>query len=181
MNVLGALTGGEVALVSAAVAALVSLAVGVLTFVATVRGHRAENDRLERELQRTMTVKLYDRRMESYPKVWKTTDGLRRSQMIANDARSNPEHFRRLLADLDEWTAGDGAMILSKESVEASHEVRQALRDSPADGTNYSEAQIERAWQAKRRFRQELRRDVELLFNEDGGRRLKPVSTDADQ
>jgi len=170
------------ALIAAGVAAAVSLVVGGLTYWATIRGHRAERLRLERELQRTMTAKLYDQRMAAYPKVWKITEALRRSSLEAAGAQVSPAYFAPVLAAIDEWAATDGAMILSSDTVDALYEIRRALRDEPDSPAGYTEAQIERMRTAKGRFRRELRRDVQLLFTEEGevGQLIKPPSTMAD-
>jgi hypothetical protein len=181
MAILG-LTDAEATILSAVVAAVVSLAVGLVTYRATTSGHRTERLKLERELQRTMTSKLYEKRMESYPRAWEISDALRRSRMRSGNAQRDPEYFARVLAELDEWTATAGAMILSKEAVDASIEMRLALREPPATPDGYSEQQMERIWLSKRHLRQELRRDVDLLFTEDSGPGLiKPPSTALDQ
>lgn len=177
-----ALTDAAATMLSAVVAAVVSLAVGLVTYRATTSGHRSERLKLERELQRTMTSKLYDRRMEAYPRAWEISDALRRSRMRAGNAQQDPEYFAKVLAELDQWTATAGAMILSKEAVEASIDMRLALREAPAGPDGYSDEQVERIWRSKGRLRQELRRDVDLLFSEDDGPGLiKPPSTELDQ
>ncbi len=181
MGVLG-LSDVNVALLSGVVAAVVSLIVGGMTYQATVRGQRAERLRLERELQRTMTAKLYDRRMAAYPKAWKITEALRRSEMLASDAPSDPQYFRDVLTELDHWAATDGAMVLSSDSVKALYEIRRVLR-IPMGSDGYSDEQIESIREAKGNLRRELRRDVELLFTEeaDTTQLIKPPSTELDQ
>lgn len=181
MGVLG-LSDVSVALLSGLVAAVVSLIVGGMTYQATVRGQRAERLRLERELQRTMTAKLYDRRMTAYPKAWTITEALRRSNMLASEVRTNPQYFQDVLADLDHWAATDGAMVLSSDSVQALYEVRRVLR-IPMGSDGYSDDQLESIRHAKANLRRELRRDVELLFAEelDGTQLIKPPSTELDQ
>lgn len=170
------------ALVSGGVATIVSIVVGGLTYEATVRGQRAERIRLERELQRTMTAKLYDRRMAAYPKAWTITEALRRSRMADDGVRSDPQYFHDVLSQLDDWAATDGAMILSSESVQALYELRQLLR-LPMPSGGHDDDHLNELRRSKGQLRRELRRDVELLFTEEAkqAQLIKPPSTELDQ
>lgn len=174
-----ALTDSQAVILAAVVAAAVSAVIGVLTYRATISGYRAERFRLERELQRTMTAKLYDRRMDAYPKAWAITDGLRESQLLKHDAGNSSDYLPGILERLDEWASTDGAMILSQDSLEAVQELREALRAEPESEHGYSESQLDRVWEAKGTIRRELRRDVELLFREEDI--IKPPSSGRDQ
>jgi len=63
-------------IVAGLVAGIVSLIVAVLSFYATVRTVRAERQKLERELTRRLTERLYDLRLKHYPRAFEITEGL---------------------------------------------------------------------------------------------------------
>ncbi len=170
-----ALTEVESALLSAVVAAGISLVVGILTFWSTRMSRESEESRHAKELERAMTMKLYEQRMAAYPKVWPMTESLRRSVMLRNGAQHLPQYMANALVELDEWGAGDAAMMLSADALEAFYELRESLRAEPERPDGYSDAQMHRIWRAKGDLRSELRRDVALLFEEE--KSIKPPSS----
>lgn len=72
-----------VGLLSAAIAATVSVLIALISFVANRNALKSERDRFERELERNMTTKLYSARLEVYPEAIAITDGLRKSRIAA--------------------------------------------------------------------------------------------------
>ncbi|NJO51774.1 MAG: hypothetical protein HC840_22790, partial [Leptolyngbyaceae cyanobacterium RM2_2_4] len=63
---------------------------------------KSEREKFERELQRSMTSKLYDLRLEKYPEAIAITDGLRRSRMSDPGEDLSEAYFKAILAKLDE-------------------------------------------------------------------------------
>ncbi|MDY6966024.1 MAG: hypothetical protein SVM80_08680 [Halobacteriota archaeon] len=65
------------AILSAIIAALVSLSVAIISYFANRRKLRSDREALEIQLKRNFTEKLYDKRLEIYPLAFEITDSLR--------------------------------------------------------------------------------------------------------
>lgn len=67
------------------IAAVVSIAVAVgsvaVTFMTTRASLRRDHERQEAEFRRTMTTRLYDRRVAMYPGLFRATDAFRQSRL----------------------------------------------------------------------------------------------------
>jgi len=153
--------------VAAGVSGVVSLLIGVITVVVSRATIRAEREKLERELQRTMTARLYDVRLEVYPEAITVTEALRRSQMAAQGENLGEAYFKEVLARLDAWHATRAGFIMSLRSLDQLYTLRKALRQEPELEGRYSEEQVERIAVAKGDFRMALRRDIQLLYEEE--------------
>ncbi|NJL86525.1 MAG: hypothetical protein HC886_11955 [Leptolyngbyaceae cyanobacterium SM1_1_3] len=92
-----------VGLLSAAIAAIISLVVAAISYLTNKNALQAERDRFEQELQRNMTTKLYNARLEIYPEAIAITDGLRKSRMGSQAETISQEYFSNLLIKLDQW------------------------------------------------------------------------------
>jgi hypothetical protein len=154
-------------IVSAAIAALVSLVVAIISFVMNKNSLKSEREKFERELQRNMTTRLYDIRLEVYPEAISITDGLRNSRMSAQGDGLSAEYFQGILSGLDQWHANKAFLLLSPKAVSTFYALRRTLRAKPAANGKYSKAQIEDIWHAKGRFRNALRSDIQLLYTEE--------------
>jgi hypothetical protein len=110
---------------------------------------------------------LYDLRLACYPEALRITEPLRKSHLSNKDVSLNEEYLQHVLEELDSWHTNKAAFLLSYKALDALYELRQVLRDKPADEGSYSEAQIQRIWKSKGKFREELRRDIFLLFGEE--------------
>ncbi len=84
-------------LVTGVIAAVVSLIVALITVFINRNTLRIEREKFERELQRNMTSKLYDLRIESYPKAIEVTEGLRRSHLDEQGENVPEEYFKNIL------------------------------------------------------------------------------------
>jgi len=154
-------------LVAGVIAAVVSLTVALITVVINRNALRVEREKFERELQRNMTARLYDLRIESYPKGLEVTEGLRRSRLVEQGDGISEEYFKNMLAQLDTWHATKAGFLLSHKALHRLYDLRDALRDKPVADGKYSKAQIEKIWQAKGAFRSALRADIRLLYKEE--------------
>jgi hypothetical protein len=73
--------------VSALIAAGVSLIVSLGIFWSTRYKAASEKERQERELERKLTERLYEKRIEAYPKAFGITQGLRGDIVDDEDLR----------------------------------------------------------------------------------------------
>ncbi|NEQ31682.1 MAG: hypothetical protein F6K04_11870 [Leptolyngbya sp. SIO4C5] len=156
-----------VGLLSAAIAATVSVLIALISFVANRNALKSERDRFERELERNMTTKLYSARLEVYPEAIAITDGLRKSRIAAQADPQRPEYFNDLLLKLDQWHSTKAFLLLSRNAVQTLYRLRRVLREKPAKDGKYAKEQIDRIWQAKGAFRSALRADIQLLYREE--------------
>lgn len=157
----------EAAVLTTLISAMVSIAVTLITVFVSRNTIKAEREKLERELQRSMTVKLYDVRLESYPRAMEITEGLRNSRLAELADGLSEAYFRGILKDLDDWHASRAAFIISRASLEKLWDLREALRQKPGPGGKYSPEQIQRIVDTKGKFRKSLWSDMQLLFKED--------------
>lgn len=156
-----------IAILSASIAAAVSLLVALISFVANRNALQAEYRKLERELQREMTAKLYDARLEVYPEAIAITDGLRRSQLAAQDDAVFEDYFRAILFKLDQWHSKKAFLLLSRNAVYTFYHLRKLLREPPELEGRYSPEQLDRIRRAKGEFRLALRSDIQILYREE--------------
>ena len=157
----------DTAVLTTIVSAVVSLTVTLITVFVSRSSIKAEREKLERELQRSMTARLYDARLESYPRAMEVTEGLRKSRLGEQADRVSQAYFRTILDELDQWHATRAAFIISRSSLEQLWDLREQLRQKPAADGRYSPEQIQRIVDAKGKFRKSLWSDMQLLFKED--------------
>lgn len=152
-------------LVSALIAATVSLVVALLSAVASRRALAAERENLERQLQRRFTEKLYDLRLDHYPKIFEVTLKLRGQNLKKGSTALTRESTTALAESLDEWR-GKSGFILSEAALEQFYALRRALRRKPASDGIYSPEQLAEIWRARVGFHHALRADIGLLHDE---------------
>jgi len=152
-------------ILSAVIAAIVSLIVALISFMTNKNTLKSEREKFERELQRSMTSKLYDLRLEMYPEAIAITDGLRKSRMT--EAEISEAYFKSILAKLDEWHGARAFLLLSRNAVHTLYTLRKVLREKPAMEGKYSKEQLETIWNAKGAFRSALRADIQFLYEEE--------------
>lgn len=151
-------------LTAAVVSALISLAVALITYVSVVTKIQAETRTLERQLQRQLTDRLYDLRLKHYPQAFVITERLGKQ---GADPEKLPALYQQLGRELRDWKSGEPSFLMSEESLQRYYAILEALRANLALGSRYNEQQLERIWQTRTAFRDQLRRDVGLLFDEE--------------
>lgn len=149
------------------VAAAVSIVTAFISYLANQRAIVVEREKFERGLQRSLTEKLYERRLAAYPDALRLTEPLRKSNLWNKEKPLSKEYLQHVLTELESWNINQAAFLLSHQALEALWELRRALRDDPSEEGQYSEEQLMRMWKAKDRFRKELRKDIFLLFGEE--------------
>jgi hypothetical protein len=156
---------------AAVIAAVVSVIVAVGSVSVTVLTTRAslqrDRDRQQAELKRTMTAKLYDRRVAVYPGLIAATEAFRRSQL--RDLSDPCDYLARALARVDEWHAQEGGLMLSQVAytqLQALRSlIRQCIEENPA--SERLEQFKHEIWSHKNKLRLAMRVDLGLLFDED--------------
>lgn len=137
---------------SAVIAAIVSLIVALVSFVTNKNTLKSEREKFERELQRSMTSKLYDLRLEIYPEAIAITDGLRRSRMITQPEPLSETYFKNILTKLDEWHGTKAFLLLSRGAVNTLYTLRKVLREKPELEGQYSKEQLVKNLESQRRI-----------------------------
>jgi hypothetical protein len=161
-------------MVTAGLSGVVSLAVALASQWTAARRLQAEDDRLERQIESGAAHRLYELRMQVYPRAFEITAELGKTSMLS--AASAVEKMSGIADELRAWRQGAPALVMSDASLRAYHRLLQAITRNPALGTNYSEAQLTKIWRTRLAFRGELRRDVGLLEAERRGRRGDALS-----
>jgi hypothetical protein len=158
------------AFAAAIVAAVVSAVVGAgsvaATFLATRATLRRDHDRQEAEFRRTMTARLYDRRVATYPGLFAATEAFRRSRLSATHDMHG--HLTDAIAEIDRWHASEG-LIMSNRAYEQLLGLREAVRRylrEPA-GSDQLDELTDDIWTRKGQLRTAMRGDLGLLFDED--------------
>jgi hypothetical protein len=156
---------------AAVIAAVVSVFVAAgsvgVTFITTRASLRRDRERQEADFRRTMTAKLYDRRVIAYQGLFAVTESFRSSKL--NDATDLNKHLAEALERVDEWNSSEGGLILSaiayKELLRLRDAIRQYLKESP-DSDQLLKLK-DAIWSRKNSLRKALRADLGLLFDED--------------
>ena len=150
---------------AALVAGVVSLAVSLVASVVAHRREGAERARLERELQRRLTEKLIDLRLASYPAAFEITDGLVGEAVFADGFTARTA--RAVREGLASWNRARAAFVMSEGTIRAYRALRDALAVPGDEARPLTEEERRKIWESKNSFRGSLRRDVNLLYEEE--------------
>ena len=126
---------------------------------------QSQRDYLERKLQRDLTNKLYDLRLDMYPKAFEITDQLRSEYVFKEDLKQ--EFFQEVRTKIQDWNKTKAGFLLSKSSLKSFYALRRALGVEPEENGQYSEKQRKQIWQCKNDFRGALKGDLNLLYAEE--------------
>jgi hypothetical protein len=153
-------------LISALIAGAVSVAISIISYISVMLKSRSEKESLKRTLSRQLTGRLYELRLKHYPEAFTITDKL--GKRTGHNEEELPQLFRNLFAELSKWKVGEPSLIMSADSLEAYYSLQHVLKRNPALGSKYNEEQLARIWKVRMAFRNQLRADVGLLFEEEG-------------
>lgn len=160
-------SGVSAAVIAAGVSVVVGAGSVAVTFVTTQASLRRDRQRQEAEFRRTMTARLYDRRVALYPGLFAATAAFRNSRLSA--ASDMHRHLAEALEQVDDWHTKEGGLILSTRAYEQLLELRRAVRrylQEPADSEGLDQLQHD-IWHRKGALRAAMRADLGLLFDED--------------
>lgn len=144
---------------TAIVAAITSLIISLLSFYQALRTAKLQKEQFEKSQNRNLTSKLYDLRLEHYPRAFEITEQIKKSK----GGNLDPTLIFGVLEELQQWKTGAVSMILSGNCMHAYHKFRDALARRPATGDKYSMEQIDKIWKLRSEFRRNLRFDIGLL------------------
>ncbi len=158
-------------LLTGLIAAVVSLTVSGIAFLSAWFGLKAKRRELERQLSGKYMEKLYELRLQEYPKAFGITKGL-------NTPPKGWKSFRReeILEKrnaLIEWINGTSGLVASADVIKAVRPLISTLGAPYGNGTEYQKAQMEKMIALTIQLRRELRRDVQYLHFADDSRRRR--------
>ncbi len=148
------------------ISAIASLVVILISVFVSRNTIMAARQTLEKQQLGSMTAKLYDIRIESYPKGMEITEALRKTQ-LAGDVTLSVDYLNKIVSQLDLWYSSKAGFVLSRHSAQCFSALHKAVREKPDTNGVYLPEQIDRMVRARREFRMALRADILLLFNED--------------
>lgn len=149
------------------VTAITSLIISLVALFQFYRNQNFQQKQFNKSINRNLTTKLYDLRLEIYPKAFEITDNIYKDK----GGNFDTERLKNILAELIEWKKGKLNLIISTESLESYYQLRTNLMKNPANNNNYSPEQIEKITNSNNNFRKQLRRDLGFLFKEEKERR----------
>lgn len=149
------------------VTAMTSLIISLVALFQFYRSQNFQQKQFNKTINRNLTNKLYDLRLEIYPKAFEITDNIYKDK----GGNYNNERLKNSLNELIEWKIGKLNLIISSEALESYYQLRNNLMKNPAYNNNYSPEQIEKITNSNNNFRKQLRRDLGFLFKEEKERR----------
>lgn len=153
------------------IAALTSLVISIVTLFQFFRSQKLQQKQFDKNLSRGLTSKLYDLRIDCYPKAFEITDSIHKLK----GGNYDPEVIQAALAELIDWKKGVVSLIISVEALESFIALRDVLMKNPERKDTYSSTQIEKIYYRTKEFRKQLRRDIGFLFREEKERRSKDL------
>ncbi len=153
------------------IAALTALVLSLITLFQFFKNQRFQQRQFERLNNRNLTNKLYDLRLDNYPKAFDITDNIFKEK----GGNYNSEQLSKVLKELIKWKKGIVNLIISVEARDSYFQLRDALMKKPSEKDCYSSEQIEKIDIAVKNFRKQLRRDLGFMFREEKERRKKPA------
>ena len=151
-------------LVSALIAALVSLVVACAGLVATVLQLRNARKKQDVDIAHTYSERLYEQRIAHYPEGYAILGKLRKR--AAPHYLPHPDRLFELKEDINRW-ADACSLFFSRDTLQAYWELRGALGKNPAHGTEYSKEQADKLFTARNRLRRQMRSDIGNLYAGD--------------
>jgi hypothetical protein len=151
-------------LMSALIAAAVSLVVALASLLATSLQLRNARKRQQIDIAHTFSERIYDQRIKLYPAGYALLGRIRR--LGPPHYLPHPDHMKEVKDNINQW-AGETSLFFSRDTAEAYWDLRSALAKNPAHGDDYSEQQAEKVYLARNRLRQKMRVDVGNLYSGD--------------
>lgn len=155
----------DTTIVSALIAALVALIGSTISFIANRRVLRTEIKKVEMELARRFTEKLYEKRLAAYPLAFEITDDLREKKLRRES--TTQQYLEQILQSLLEWHRKNG-LILSPETILAYKNMRDAIDlVITSSAIPLSQESLLTIRDSKVKFRTCMRKDLNLLYAEE--------------
>lgn len=154
-------------IIPSAIAMITSFLVSFLSYKQFIRSNELQQKQFDRSFNRALTTKLYDLRLNVYPRALEITDKIYK----AKGGNYDSTIIQEALEELIEWKKGLVDLIISVEALESFFELRDALMKNPEAQHKYSSVQVENISNKTKNFRRQLRRDIGFLFREEKERR----------
>lgn len=148
-------------------ASLTSLVISVITLYRFFKNQRFQQQQFNKTLDRSLTNKLLDLRLEHYPKAFEITDSVFKEK----GGNFDPAKIKNTVEELIEWKKGVINLVISSEALTSFYVLRDAAMKSPANNGTYSSEQVEKISVETKDFRKQLRKDLGILFREEKLRR----------
>lgn len=149
------------------IASLTALCVSFITLFQYFKNQRFQQKQFDKNLNRSLTTKLYDLRLEHYPKAYEITDFIYKQK----GGNYSFEELKNVLEELIEWKKGIINLIISVEARDSYYVLRDVLMKNPAHQESYSKEQVGNIFTANKSFRKQLRRDLGFMYREEKLRR----------
>jgi hypothetical protein len=149
------------------IASFTALCISIITFYQFFKNQRFQQKQFDENLNRTLTNKLYDLRIENYPLAYEITDIIYKHKGGNYDS----QELKTVLENLIVWKKGIVNLIISVECRDSFYDLRDVLMKNPANNQVYSKEQIDKIFGANKFFRKQLRRDLGFMYREERLRR----------
>ncbi|AZB26448.1 hypothetical protein EG339_18580 [Chryseobacterium bernardetii] len=151
----------------ALITAFTSIIISLVTLFQFYKNQKLLQKQFEKTINRNLTSKLYDLRLEIYPKAFEITDKIYKEKGGNYDI----EKITIALYELNEWKKGKVNLIISPEALDSFYYLKNSLLKNPGNINLYTDEQIEKITNSKNNFRKQLRRDLGFLFKEEKEKR----------
>ncbi|SNR57874.1 hypothetical protein SAMN06265371_10613 [Lutibacter agarilyticus] len=149
------------------IASFTALCISLITLYQFFKNQRFQQKQFDKNLNRTLTNKLYDLRIENYPLAYEITDIIYKHK----GGNYDYQELKTVLENLIVWKKGIVNLIISVECRDSFYDLRDVLMKNPANNQEYSKEQIDKIFQANKFFRKQLRRDLGFMYREERLRR----------
>ena len=120
------------------IAALTSLIISIITLFQFFRSQKLQQKQFDKNLSRGLTSKLYDLRIDCYPKAFEITDSIHKLK----GGNYDPKIIQTALAELIDWKKGIVSLVISVEALESFIALRDVLMRNPEKKDTYSSTQV---------------------------------------
>ena len=151
------------------IASFTAIIISLITLFQFFKNQNYQKKQFNDNINRGLTTKLYDLRLEHYPKAYDITDRIYKEKGGIYKA----DEIEKALEELINWKKGVVNLIISVETRDIFFSLRDSLMKKPANNGLHSEEQIGKISNLTRNFRKQLRRDLGFLYREEKERRLK--------
>lgn len=153
----------DIRIQAAIISAIIAISVAIVSLIIAYKREKAIVERFEKEQSRDLALRIYDRRMDTYPEAFAITERLDRSKGLTLDDRL--KMFKEARVKLAEWHGKGPALQMSAKSIKTYYLLVHSIGKQPTKSDHYSEIQLEKIRKCRSAFRLSLREDVGILHD----------------
>ena len=146
------------------IATIISVFSGITTYLISRRKLRIDQKKLYQDFYSKYSEKIVDLRLQHYGEALEISDRI--YQKKAPELINSQAELRAIARDLQSWRRGVVGLILSPKSLIAFRELTNHMTKNHGNGSNFTERQVEKIWNARINFRASLRLDIWNIINE---------------